>query len=127
MPAANAFARGTRTVPLVRLAWGRSGDKGDAANIGILAHKPGYLPFIRAALTEQAVAAWFAHLVKGSVQRIDRRGTEIAVREAGPHCPRHGARHALGQLGEPRLHGPARHAEAAGVSLYFTGVRHFYH
>lgn len=41
--------------------------------------------------------------VKGSVQRIDRRGTEIAVREAGPHCPRHGARHALGQLGEPRL------------------------
>jgi hypothetical protein len=51
LPAADAFARGTRTVPLVKLAWGRSGDKGDAANIGILARQPGYLPFIRAAKT----------------------------------------------------------------------------
>jgi hypothetical protein len=75
LPAADAFARGTRTVPLVRLAWGRSGDKGDASNIGILARQPDYLPFIRAALTEQAVAAWFAHLVKGSVQRFDLPGT----------------------------------------------------
>ena len=75
LPAADAFARGTRTVPLVQLAWGRSGDKGDAANIGILARKSGYLPFIRAALTEQAVAAWFAHLVKGSVRRFDLPGT----------------------------------------------------
>jgi hypothetical protein len=75
LPAADAFARGTRTVPLVKLAWGRSGDKGDAANIGILARQPGYLPFIRAALTEQAVAAWFAHLVKGSVRRFDLPGT----------------------------------------------------
>jgi len=64
-----------RIVPLVKLAWGRSGDKGDAANIGILARQPDYLPFIRAALSEQAVAAWFAHLVKGSVQRFDLPGT----------------------------------------------------
>jgi hypothetical protein len=63
-------------VPLVRLAWGRSGDKGDAANIGILARKHQYLPFIRAALTEPAVAAWFAHLVKGSVQRFDLPGMQ---------------------------------------------------
>jgi hypothetical protein len=75
LPAAEAFARGMRTVPLVQLAWGRSGDKGDAANIGILARQPDYLPFIRAALSEQAVAAWFAHLVKGSVQRFDLPGT----------------------------------------------------
>jgi hypothetical protein len=75
LPAADAFARGTRTVPLVKLAWGRSGDKGDAANIGILARQPHYLPYIRAALTEQAVAAWFAHLVKGSVRRFDLPGT----------------------------------------------------
>lgn len=75
LPGADAFARGTRTLPLVRLAWGRSGDKGDAANIGILARKPQYLPFIRAALTEAAVAAWFAHLVKGRVQRFDLPGT----------------------------------------------------
>ena len=76
LPGADAFARGTRTLPLVRLAWGRSGDKGDAANIGILARKPQYLPFIRAALTEPAVAAWFAHLVKGRVQRSDLPGTQ---------------------------------------------------
>jgi len=64
-----------RTVPLVRLAWGRSGDKGDAANIGIIARRPEFLPFIRAALTEQAVAGYFAHLVKGKVERFDLPGT----------------------------------------------------
>jgi hypothetical protein len=51
----------TATVPLVRLAWGRSGDKGDAYNIGIIARDPAYLPYIRAALTEAAVMAFFAH------------------------------------------------------------------
>ncbi|MDF1482334.1 acyclic terpene utilization AtuA family protein [Extensimonas sp. H3M7-6] len=75
LPAASAFARGVRTVPLVRLAWGRSGDKGDAANIGIIARRPEFLPFIRAALTEQAVAGYFAHLVKGKVERFDLPGT----------------------------------------------------
>lgn len=75
LPAADAFARGSRTVPLVQLAWGRSGDKGDAANIGIIARKPEYLPFIRAAITEQAVARWFAHLARGEVRRYDLPGT----------------------------------------------------
>ena len=75
LPAVDAFARGSRSVPLVQLAWGRSGDKGDAANIGIIARKPEYLPFIRAAITEQAVARWFAHLVNGEVRRYDLPGT----------------------------------------------------
>jgi hypothetical protein len=75
LPAADAFARGARTVPLVQLAWGRSGDKGDSANIGLIARKPEYLPFIRAAITEQAVARWFAHLVRGEVRRYDLPGT----------------------------------------------------
>ncbi|NUZ08604.1 acyclic terpene utilization AtuA family protein [Piscinibacter koreensis] len=75
LPAADAFARGSRSVPLVLLAWARSGDKGDAANIGIIARKPEYLPFIRAAITEQAVARWFAHLVNGEVRRYDLPGT----------------------------------------------------
>jgi hypothetical protein len=75
LPAADAFARGSRTVPLVQLAWGRSGDKGDSANIGLIARKPEYLPFIRAAITEQAVARWFAHLVRGEVRRYDLPGT----------------------------------------------------
>jgi hypothetical protein len=76
LPPPDAFARGTRSVPLVQLAWGRSGDKGDAANIGIIARRPEFLPYIRAAITEEAVAHWFAHLVLGKVQRYDLPGTQ---------------------------------------------------
>ncbi|MFN6992639.1 MAG: acyclic terpene utilization AtuA family protein [Aquincola tertiaricarbonis] len=76
LPTADAFARGTRSVPLVQLAWGRSGDKGDSANIGVIARRPEFLPFIRAALTEEAVARWFAHLASGEVRRYDLPGTQ---------------------------------------------------
>ena len=48
-------------VPLERLAWGRSGDKGDKANIGIIARAPEFLPYIWQALDEASVAARFAH------------------------------------------------------------------
>jgi hypothetical protein len=61
-------------VPLVALAWGRSGDKGNNANIGILAREPDYLPYIRAALTEDAVARYFAHFLEGAVTRYDLPG-----------------------------------------------------
>jgi hypothetical protein len=63
-------------VPLVKLAYGRSGDKGNHANVGVIARKPAYLPFIRAALTEAAVAKWFAHLFEGParVARFDLPG-----------------------------------------------------
>ena len=54
-------------VPLVALAYARSGDKGNKANIGIIARKPEYLPYIYAALTEQAVAQRFAHFIQSSV------------------------------------------------------------
>jgi len=56
-------------VPLIRLALGRSGDKGDKANVGIIARNPEYLPWIWAALTEQAVADVFEHFLEGSVER----------------------------------------------------------
>ncbi|MDO8377172.1 MAG: acyclic terpene utilization AtuA family protein [Aquabacterium sp.] len=75
LPVADAFARGARSVPLVQLAWGRSGDKGDSANIGIIARKPEFLPYIRAAITEESVARWFAHLASGEVRRFDLPGT----------------------------------------------------
>jgi hypothetical protein len=65
---------GARKTPLVKLAYGRSGDKGDSANIAIIARKPEYLPIIRAQLTEARVAEWFAHLVDGSVVRYDVPG-----------------------------------------------------
>jgi hypothetical protein len=63
-------------VPLIKLAIARSGDKGDFANIGVIARKPEYLPFIKAALTEAALAEYFAHLVKGSVERWDVPGID---------------------------------------------------
>jgi hypothetical protein len=57
-------------VPLVRLAVGRSGDKGDKVNIGIMARRPEYLPWIWAALTEAAIAETFAHFLRGGVERF---------------------------------------------------------
>jgi hypothetical protein len=64
----------SEAVPLIRLAWGRSGDKGNFANIGIIARRPEYLPYIRAALTPQAVATVFAHYLEGPVERFDLPG-----------------------------------------------------
>jgi hypothetical protein len=54
-------------VPLIDLAWARSGDKGDAFNVGVIARKPQYLPWIRAGLSEAAVKTWFAHEFEGAV------------------------------------------------------------
>jgi hypothetical protein len=66
---------GAVMVRLVELAWGRSGDKGDIANIGILARKPEYLPYIRSALTEETVKDYFGHLCNGPVERFDLPGS----------------------------------------------------
>ena len=63
-----------REVPLIRLAWARSGDKGDISNIGVIARAPALLPLLRAQLTEGAVAAFLAHLVKGRVTRFEVPG-----------------------------------------------------
>ena len=57
-------AEDTVTVPLVRLCLGRSGDKGDVANVGLVARRPEYLPLLRGpALGEPAVARWLGHLL----------------------------------------------------------------
>jgi hypothetical protein len=57
-------------VPLIRLAYARSGDKGDNANIGVLARDPRYAPWIWAKLTEAEVERRFAHFLKGKVERF---------------------------------------------------------
>jgi Acyclic terpene utilisation family protein AtuA len=62
------------TVPLIQLAYARSGDKGDTSNIGIIARQPAFLPYIKAAVNEQTVANWLTHLVKGKVTRYDLPG-----------------------------------------------------
>jgi len=57
---------GLVTVPLFDIAWARSGDKGDAFNVGVIARDPAFLPYIREALTEAAVKAFFAHEFEGA-------------------------------------------------------------
>ena len=61
-------------VELIRLAWARSGDKGNTSNIGVIARQPDWLPWLRQQLTEQRVTEWLAHLVKGRVTRYDVPG-----------------------------------------------------
>ncbi|MDF1803654.1 acyclic terpene utilization AtuA family protein [Thalassovita sp.] len=76
-PPADCRAPGSDAVKvrLVDLAWGRSGDKGDIANIGILARKPDYLPYIRSALSEEVVKDYFAHVCDGKVERFELPGS----------------------------------------------------
>jgi hypothetical protein len=64
---------GTETVPLIQLAWARSGDKGDAFNIGVIARRPDYMPYIRAALSGAAMMTWFAHEFEGAANPAVRR------------------------------------------------------
>jgi hypothetical protein len=58
------------TVPLISLAYARSGDKGNHANIGAIARKPEYLPFIKAALTEEAIADFMAHTLDPATGKV---------------------------------------------------------
>jgi hypothetical protein len=68
-PPAKSIEGATETVPLIALAYGRSGDKGDNANIGIFARKPEYQPILDSEVTEEAVAKYFAHRINGKVSR----------------------------------------------------------
>jgi hypothetical protein len=70
MPTESATAQ----APLISLAVGRSGDKGNAANIGIIARRPDYLPWLRQALTAEAVQAFFAHAGVSKVERFEVPG-----------------------------------------------------
>ena len=56
-------------VPLIQIAYARSGDKGNTSNIGVIARHAEWLAVIRAQVTEAAVAAYLAHLVRGRVTR----------------------------------------------------------
>lgn len=57
------------TVPLRALAWGRSGDKGNHANIGVIARRPEYYSLLAAQVTPQRIASFFAHYLEGDVER----------------------------------------------------------
>ena len=49
--------------PLQTIAWGRSGDKGDKANIGIIARKAEHFPWIATKLTADCVGDRFSHFM----------------------------------------------------------------
>jgi Acyclic terpene utilisation family protein AtuA len=67
MPPADAVR-----VDLVRLAFTRSGDKGRLFNVAVIARRPEYLPWLRAALTPQAVGEWYRHLRAAGPPRVER-------------------------------------------------------
>jgi hypothetical protein len=72
-PLPPAPADATVEVPLIALAWARSGDKGDLFNVAIIARKPEYLPYIAASLTAEAVADQYAHVFNDAAKRVVER------------------------------------------------------
>jgi hypothetical protein len=64
----------TVPVPLSRLAYARSGDKGNASNIAIIAREPRYLPLLRREVTPERIVAQLGHLVGGPAERFEAPG-----------------------------------------------------
>ena len=58
-------------IPLVHLAHARSGDKGDTANVGVIAYEPAHYELLRKELTAERVKAHLAGLVTGEVERFE--------------------------------------------------------
>lgn len=58
-------------IQLVHLAHARSGDKGDTANVGIIAYDEAHYEILRGQLTPEAVKAHFGPMVKGDVERFE--------------------------------------------------------
>jgi hypothetical protein len=56
-------------VPLIRVAHGRSGDKADTSNIGLIARRPEIFPILAEQVTAERVASHFSYLLKGNVER----------------------------------------------------------
>ncbi len=60
-----------KKVQLVKLAHARSGDKGDTANVGVIALRPEYYPILVKELTPEKVKAHFGRNVQGPVERFE--------------------------------------------------------
>ena len=70
---------------LVDLAFARSSDKGDHVDIGVFAYSPAGYETLRARLTAERIAAWFAPLGIGKVERYEVPGVwalKFVVRNA---------------------------------------------
>jgi len=58
-------------VQLIKLAHARSGDKGDTANVGIIALRDEYYPIIVREVTAEKVKEHFGPIVNGGVERFE--------------------------------------------------------
>lgn len=58
-------------IKLVDIAHARSGDKGDTANVGLIALDPRWYPVIEEYVTRDAVAAHFTGMIDGPVERFE--------------------------------------------------------
>lgn len=57
-------------IRLIDIAHARSGDKGDTANVGVIAREERYYPLLVRELTEERVRKHFEGIVLGSVERF---------------------------------------------------------
>ncbi len=60
-----------RLVQLLHLAHARSGDKGDTANIGVIAYEPDFFPVLVEQLTTERVKQHFEGICRGPVERFE--------------------------------------------------------
>ncbi len=60
-----------KKIQLVKIAHARSGDKGDTANIGLIALKDSYYDILRDQVTEDRVKEHFRGICKGEVERFE--------------------------------------------------------
>ena len=58
-------------VKLLNIAHARSGDKGDTANVGLIALKPEYYPVLVKEVTAERVKRHFAEICEGKVERYE--------------------------------------------------------
>ena len=58
-------------IELLKLAHARSGDKGDTANVGVIALKDEYYPLLVREVTAEKVKKHFGEMVKGDVERFE--------------------------------------------------------
>ena len=58
-------------IRLLDIAHARSGDKGDTANVGVIALRPEWFPLLQRELTVQRVADHFEGVIEGDVERFD--------------------------------------------------------
>lgn len=58
-------------IELLKLAHARSGDKGDTANVGVIAYKDEFYPLLVREVTEEKVKEHFGEMVKGAVERFE--------------------------------------------------------